>query len=244
MRKFRHLLQLWLIAFFLIPASCSRKKNTRIYNSPADSLQQIRANVLKILDSSIQFISDSLWRRDPSLLRQYVKKYHPDTCCTINFQSRLLKSEFEGPGLPGDINGDNRPDTCYIFKEFNLCATGQTYLFTDSTLPHLRTTSFCCHPRNLFSAGDIDEDGIQEIGLFHSTCSSRYKSVYVYSLKNGNWMKTGSVVFDQQYSDPEKPYTSFIRKTGKGHFEMLEISDLNQTIPGKPVWRKFAMPLP
>lgn len=228
-----------LFSFIILILSC-RNTDNHADLTPASPLT-LSDTIRILLNDNIRYISDSLWKRDPALLDQYIRKYLPDSCCVIRFENEHLKNDYEGPGLPGDINGDRRPDTFYILKEFHLCAQGQSYLFADTSLPRLTTTSFCCHPRNLFLIGDIDEDGIQEIGLYHSSCSSHYKSLYAYSIKKGAWKEVGHTIFDTYYMDTEKPYQHFFRKTGKGRFEMLETTDLREANIGKPIWQKFTI---
>jgi len=228
-----------LFSFILLILSCRNTGNHEGL-TPANPLS-LSDTIRILLNDNIRYISDSLWKRDPALLDHYIRKYLPDSCCVIRFENEHLKKDYEGPGLPGDINGDHRPDTFYILKEFHLCAEGQSYLFADTSLPRLTTTSFCCHPRNLFPIGDIDEDGIQEIGLYYSSCSSHYKSLYAYSIKKGGWKEVGHIIFDTYYMDPEKPYQHFFRKTGKGQFEMLETTDLREENAGKPIWQKFTI---
>lgn len=229
---------IYLILLLSLSACGNRVKQKTMASTGSASLKD---TIRLLLHDNINFINDSLWKRDPALLEHFIWKYHPDTCCTIKFETTDLKRNYEGPGHPGDINGDHRPDTFYILRDFHLCSEGQSYLFTDTTLPRLKTNSFCCHPRNLFSIGDIDEDGIDELGLFFSSCVSRYKSIYAYSLKKGNWKEVGHIAFDAFYMDAEQSYKSFVRKTGKGKFEMLETADLRKENIGKPVWQKFTV---
>jgi hypothetical protein len=91
--------------------------------------------------------------------------------------------------------------------------------------------------------GDIDEDGVAEIGQYFSSCASHYKSLYVYSLKNKRWKEIGHCVYDLYYMNIGKPFSYFVRKVSKNKFKMLEITDLTDdtTKIGKRNWKQFSM---
>ena len=195
------------------------------------------------LNKNIAFIGDSLLKGKTSLMQNYLRKYQRDTCGIITYQDKLLKSEFEEVKNIGDINNDKHNDTVFVVPTFNYCDDGNSYVFFDTTLPRLNTNSYCCHPKNLFSVGDIDEDGISEIGQYYSSCASHYKSIIVYSLKNHEWKEVGKCIFDLYYMDIGKPYTYFVKKLGKSKFTMLEITDLtdDRSKIGKRNWKQFLM---
>lgn len=192
-----------------------------------DSLQQK-------LNESLQFIGDSLLTGKSFLLKKYIDDYQSDTCEIISYEDTTLRSGFEGVKNIGDINGDKISDTVFVVPPFNFCDDGYSYSFFDTTLPRLFTDSYCCHPDNLFSIGDIDEDGISEVCIFYSSCASRFKSLIAYSLKNGQWKKIGRCTFDIGFMKPDKEKR--VRKIKKGKFEMLEIIDKEQNIK----WRQFS----
>jgi hypothetical protein len=97
----------------------------------------------------------------------------------------------------GRIRPGKPPVAVFVWPQLSWCdLEGDAYYFTDTSLPRLETESGCCHPQSLFLVGDIDEDGIQEIGQYFSSCASRYKSLYVYSLKNNTWKEVGHSTFD------------------------------------------------
>ncbi|MEO8712208.1 MAG: hypothetical protein ABI405_08810 [Parafilimonas sp.] len=195
------------------------------------------------LIKNISFIGDSLLKGKTLLMKNYLSKYQRDTCGIVTYQDTLLKSEFEGVKNIGDINNDKLNDTVFVVPTFNYCDDGNSYVFFDSSLPRLSTDSYCCHPGNIFSVGDIDEDGICEIGQYYSSCASHYKLLIVYSLKKNQWKEVGNCVYDLFYMDIGKPYSYFVRKISKGKFEMLEITNLtdDKTKIGKRNWKQFSM---
>jgi hypothetical protein len=158
---------------------------------------------------------------------------------------------FEGVAYIGDINHNNIADSVFVLNvlqfpckpENGEIEDGMAYYFTDTTLPRLLTDTYCCHPTYLFSVGDIDEDGIAEIGEYRTSCVSRFKSLNIYSLKNNEWTAIGHATYDLSYADSTKPYSYYVKKIRKNQFEMLEITDLpeNPKYARKPHWIKFIM---
>ena len=193
------------------------------------------------------FFADSVLHGYRDVLKFYFKKYIPDSCGHLHLEQKDIIDNFEGLEFIGDINHNKTQDSIFVLGQLGFCKfegeddfDGDAYYFTDTTLPRLQTTSGCCHPKNIFYVGDIDEDGIAEIGLFSSSCASHYKSLYVYSLKNGKWKKVGHSVFDLFYMDVNKPYSNWVRKTGRNKFQMLQITDLTRKDKvGKRDWLKF-----
>lgn len=193
-----------------------------------------------------QFIKDSVLHGYQDVLRYYFLKYAPDTCFRGPYDSTFFR-DFEGTGYIGDINRNKTKDNFFVLYPVSACQfpgekswDGEAYYFTDTTLPRLQTESYCCHPASLFYVGDIDEDGISEIGQYYSSCSGRYKSLYVYSLKEQQWKEVGHVVYDLFYADGSKPYSAYVRKKAEGEFEMLEITDLtDKQHIGQKHWVKF-----
>lgn len=191
-------------------------------------------SLLNELNVNIRFISDSLLHKKTQFLTDLINKYQQDSCVIITYENSVLKEGYEGIKVVGDINNDKIPDTVFVLPPFNFCEEGESYYFSDTSLPRLFTESYCCHPENLFSIGDIDEDGIAEICIFHSSCVSRFKSLRAYSLKNNTWKAIGHVTFDINFMKPGKE--NRVKKTGKGKFEMLEIVDA----PENKKWKQFS----
>ena len=224
------------ITFLLIIfSSCKNAKNIKlqtITSAPAKTLN--KDSLQDKLNDNIHFIADSLLHGKNLLLQSYIAKYQTDTCGIITYENAALQSEFEGVKKIGDINNNKINDTVFVMQSFNYCDDGNSYSFFDTSLPRLYTESYCCHPGNLFSIGDIDEDGIAEICIFYSSCTSRYKSLIAYSLKNKNWKQIGQCAFDINFMKPDKEQR--VIKLGKGKFEMLEIADKEKN----KIWKRFS----
>ena len=197
-------------------------------------------NPHQILSTDAKFYGEHLLKGYTKKLRYYFDKYEDSSNGVRIYMDTTLIKDFEGVKELGYLNRDKIKDSVYVLPELNIIEDGQSYYFSDTTIPRLHTESFCCHPYNMFLVGDIDEDGISEVGLFVSACTSRYKALYVYSLKNNKWKEVGNVCFDILYEKPNKEKR--VRKIGKGKFEMLEISDCvsDKKNAGKPHWRKFS----
>ena len=212
------------VFLFLFLISCKEPKNDQAKTKTSTLTKTINENSLqKKLINNIHFIGNNLLKGKEFLLKKYISKYQPDTCGVITYEETTLKSAYEGVKNIGDINGDNIMDTIFVVPPFNYCDDGYSYSFFDISIPRLYTDSYCCHPDNLFSIGDIDEDEISEICIFYSSCVSRYKSLIAYSLKNTEWKQIGRCTFDINFMNPSKEQR--VKKIVKGKFEMLEIVD-------------------
>jgi hypothetical protein len=242
--------------FFIITllSSCfsnQQKRSTVIsHNTISPNLHDDALLPPNIVNSNnYNFFADSLLHGHRDILEYYFKKYLPDSCQHFHSEKKELINNFEGLVYLGDINHNHTKDSVFVLEPISYCKfegeedfEGDAYYFTDTTLPRLQTSSVCCHPNNIFNAGDIDEDGISEIGQFFSSCASHYKSLRIYSLKNNQWKEIGHSVFDLHYMDIEKPFSFWVRKTAKNKFEMLQITDLTEKAKvGKKDWLKFSM---
>jgi hypothetical protein len=200
--------------------------------------------------NDLRFLADTVFHGYKSILKYYFRKY-ADSCPVNIDRKNDLINDFEGVKTIGKIKiGSSKIDSVFILNPFSPCKNpnediydGQAYYFTDTTLPRLQTESFCCHPSNIFLVGDIDEDGISEIGLYLSSCTSRYKSLKVYKLKGNSWREIGSCVYDSQYANSNRNFSTYIKKIKKNEFEMFEQTDLprDSTKSGKPYWIKFRL---
>ena len=203
----------------------------------------------KVSSCDYTFFADSVLHGYKNVLQHYFKKYDSDSCNHIELTKSEVIKEFQGFIYIGNINHNHIKDSVFVLGPINYCMTegeevlgGQSYYFTDTLLPRLQTDSYCCHPSDLFLVGDIDEDGISEIGQYYSSCASHYKSLHIYSLKNGKWKEVGKSTFDLYYMDINKPFSTWIRKVSKNKFEMLEITDLSEkTKIVEKVWLKFTI---
>jgi hypothetical protein len=209
----------------------------------------VDANKIKATD--YVFFSDSVLHGHKAVLKYYFAKYGSGATCSSPqfYDKKEIKESFEGLNYIGSIKNNLTKDSVFVLQLFDCRQSdgkefyGQAYYFTDTTLPRLQTDSYCCHPSNIFVVGDIDEDGVAEIGQYYSSCASHYKSLYVYSLKDNEWKEIGHVVYDLYYMDIGKPYSYFVKKLRKNKFEMLEITDLtaDKTKIGKRNWKQFSM---
>jgi hypothetical protein len=208
-------------------------------------LQQSKFTSDSVLSTDYSFIGDSILKRHKALLAHYFKVYNAKNCKAQVYSKKSLREGFEGFKRLGDINSDGKIDSIFVLNPLGMCEadTGQSYYFTNNNIPRLVSHSYCCHPRNIFSVGDIDEDGISEIGQYYSSCVSRYKSLHIYSLKNHKWKEIGVSTFDLKYMSYDKPFSHYVRKNGKNRFEMLEVTDLtnDKSKIGKPNWIKFSL---
>ena len=174
------------------------------------------------------------------------KKFTTPNCRIIQYDDSSFFSEFEEKSALGDINFDDCIEFVYVLPPLTDCEDGKSYYFSDTNFGRISTDSYCCHTSWLISVGDIDEDGICELGQLYSSCASRYKSLLVLSFKNGIWNEIGQCIFDLNYSDLEKEFGEYIVKTSKNRFKMLEITDLVQdtSFIGKKHWLNFSIPEP
>jgi hypothetical protein len=227
-----------LITFFLTsckdkPPKASIPTNTLV---PETKISDTITDINKVKDTDYTFFSDSVLLGHKAILSYYFNKYGSNTSSQWTFYDRKeIKEGFEGLHYVGNIKNNHINDSVFVLR--------QGYYFTDTTLPPLLTDSYCCHPSNIFLVGDIDEDGVSEIGQYYSSCASHYKSLHVYSLKNKKWQEIGHCVYDLYYMELGKPYSYFVKKVSKNKFKMLEITDLieDKTKIGKRNWKQFSM---
>ncbi len=161
--------------FFLVVVfySCNGTAEHKLQMLNSASAKTINKDSLQNkLNHNLHFIADSLLNNKSFLLQKYIAKYPNDTCGIIAYEDSILKLNFDGVRNIGDINGDKILDSVFVVPPFNYCDDGESYLFLDTLLPRLHTDSYCCHPNDIFSVGDIDEDGVSEIGEYHSSCVS------------------------------------------------------------------------
>ena len=185
---------------------------------------------------NIDFFARVLLKGHGAVIRNYVQKYHGDTCGVIAYKNNNLKEGFEGVKTIRSVYSNRKADAVFVVPPFNHCDEGDSYCFYDQTLPRLYTESNCCHPNNLFILPDIDEDGIKEIGIYYSSCSSRFKALNIYSLKNGKWKEIASSTFDIFIKDPDKVrVNTLVKKISKSKFKICDFAD------GKTEWKIVTM---
>ena len=223
---------LFLLAAF---SSCNETQNDNSPGLASTSISAINKDSLQEkLNGNIHFIAGSLLNNKNLLIEKYVAKYQTDSCGIVVYEDSTLKTNFEGVKNIGDINGDKIMDTIFVMPPFNYCDDGYSYSFFDTSLPRLYTDSYCCHPDNLFSIGDINEDGTSEICIFYSSCVSRFKSLIAYSLTANGWKEIGRCTFDVEFMIPNKEQR--VRKISKRKFEMLEIVNAEKN----KEWKQFS----
>jgi hypothetical protein len=227
-----------------VPApKVSKKIIDRDYHDSTLYLQKLVPAQNSVFSNDYSYYQDSILKLQNGLIAYYFRKYNSDSCPPVTYSKKNLLESYEGFKNVGDLNHNLRPDSVFVLNPINWCEEnyGQSYYFTDTTLPRLKTDSYCCHPSSIFSVGDIDEDGIEEIGEYYTSCTSKYKSLIVYSLKNGGWKRVGQCAYDLRYSEYEANYKSYIKKLKKDSFAMLEITDLDSAYTGRKHWIKFDM---
>jgi hypothetical protein len=220
-----------ILTLIVLTFSCNSQQQNSNKATPKVTFKQgEKAKTIQYLDSllseNITFFSDSLLNGNKVIIEKFINKNPTDTCGTLTYQHETIKSGFEGFKILEHISKRATTDTVFVIPPFNYCEEGQSYCFFDKSLPRLLTNSNCCHPDNLFVLPDIDEDGFKEIGIYYSSCASRYKSLLIYSLKSGKWKEIGSSVFDILTQDPEKvKFENLVTKTQKGKFKICNFID-------------------
>ncbi|HZY39317.1 MAG TPA: hypothetical protein VFE53_21820 [Mucilaginibacter sp.] len=201
-----------------------------VYNGRnTDSLK----NVFK---QNLDFFSKRLLKGHRSVIQNYARKYQTDTCGILTYKDSSLKADFEGIKAIKSIFINKKADTVFVMPPFNYCDDGESYCFYNKTLPRLYTGSYCCHPANFFVLPDIDEDGVREVGIYYSSCASRFKALIIYSLKAGRWKVIASSTFDIDMKDPDKTqFDTLVRKISKGKFKICDFAD------GKTEWNTVVM---
>lgn len=175
------------------------------------------------------FIGDSVFNGLKKIVAFYVKKYADPACKKLVYTKRDIREAIKKPLLLGNIR-KNKKTSVFLLLPFSFCdyknGNGKSYYFTDTSLPRLPADVYCTHPENIFLVGDIDEDGVSEIGEYYSSCASHYKSLRVWTLKNKQWQQVGLSTFDLYHMDTDRPYSSYVKKIRKGEFAMYEKTDL------------------
>ncbi|MBC7382788.1 MAG: hypothetical protein H7296_07295 [Bacteroidia bacterium] len=232
------------ILIFILLATFLSSCNQRVNNKSIVKTDSLKLNELKIktnglnivLKKNLDFFADNLLLGRRDLIKNYILRYQSDTCGIIVYVDTFLKSEFEGIKGLEDINGDKNMDSVFVIPPFNYCDDGKSYCFLEKSLPRLFTDSYCCHPDNIFVVDNIDEEGFREIGIFYSSCVSRYKSLRIYSLKNNSWKEIGASTFDIQTQYPTTvQFKKLVKKTSKNKFKIYAFNE------GKTEWVEQTM---
>jgi hypothetical protein len=227
-----------ILTLLTLTISCkfNDKKNTTESKKMATGQIYKNDSLTFILNSNKQYLKDSLLKDNLGVIDNYFSIYQSDTCGILTHKNSELKEEFEGIKIVKGIKIDKQSDTVFVMPTFNYCDDGESYCFYDKTLPRLYTDSYCCQPDNFFVCSDIDEDGINEVGIFYSSCASRYKSLRIFSLKNGQWKEIGNSDFDVLTQDPDKvQFDKLVMKISKGTFKICNFME------GQTTWETTLM---
>jgi len=217
-------------------SSCADRQKLKHQQSILqDSSENLKLTTTKdsVFSNNYSFYGDTVFPGHKNIIKFLLTQYDKDTCVPMTYEKKNLIEGFEGYKELGDINNDRQNDSVFILQPLNWCEydDGQSYYFTDTTLPRLKSGSYCCHPSNFFKAADIDEDGINEVGFFYSSCASRYKSLQLYRLKNKEWQQIATADFDILTQDPDKvKFEDLVRKISKNKFQIKNF------IEGKKYW--------
>jgi len=194
-----------------------------------------------VLSTNVDFIEDSILKRKFRInLKQYLK---PSLKCPpLKYKKKELIDEFEGFQNIGDIDKDGKDDFVFVLRPLNVCEDGDSYYFSNLKIPRIETDSYCCHPYNIFSIGDIDEDGSNEIAQYYSSCASRFKHFKIWTLKNNQWKEIAEINYavNEEYKQ-FKDFHKLYRKTGKNEFQFLEISDVLANGKAVKEWKTVVM---
>lgn len=228
-----------LIIFILLTLTFSYKfKDNKVDETKSTENDTIYKNdsLTYILNANKKFIKDSLLKEKTGIIDHYFSLYQPDNCGVLTHRNSELKEGFEGIRIIKGIRTSKKNDTVFVMPNFNYCDDWESYCFYDKTLPRLYTDSYCCHPDNFFVCSDIDEDGINEVGIFYSSCVSRYKSLRIYSLKKNTWNEIAITTFDIMTKDPtEVKFSDLVKKISKYKFQICSFDK------GQTKWKTIKM---
>lgn len=223
----------------LLPLSCQQQKSAgpvkpaTLANPAPPTVNLDSINPAR--DTLIRWLSDRLFKGDTARLGYYVRQRVSDSCDAESWElasiSRMEES-FEGIKSLGDINNNGIPDTLFILPSFRWCEDGDSYCFSDTSLPRLfMDGSRCLHLKNVFVLPDIDEDGVKELGTYYSSCASSYKALLAWRLHAKKWEEIGHSAFHILTQDPDKvEFSSLVKKISRNRFRMKNFYD------GKKYW--------
>ena len=162
--------------------------------------------------------------RVPAIVRHYMTDGR-----TFVSLHRLFEEDQHLVIMPfADLNDDGVSDPVLVMPEGypgdgDEWIDGQSFVFTDPRFGKLQSPEpGCNHVTNLFLLDDIDEDGLREVGLYTSSCASRYKALRVFTLRpDTTWHQVAAVTFDTFCEGP--PKEARVRKLGKGAFQLLRV---------------------
>ncbi len=206
-----------------------------------EQIELIRENTShdSILSSDYNFITVNLLENRFDI---DIAKYQNEKSLPIRLNKEELIEKFEGFQNIGDLDKDGKDDHVFVLDPLDFCEEGQSYYFSNPTIPRIFSESYCCHPNSIFSIGDIDEDGSNEIGQYYSSCASRYKSINIWTLSENVWSKIDQVAFT--INDDYQVFADFDKlseKISKGVFRFLEITDVDENGETISEWKIIKM---
>lgn len=219
-----------------------------------DEIEKLKVSKSKkaIFSNDIKFINDSILRGKFILdISRYELENSKKGCSPILLEKedffeysveadRTTKKEFK---TLGDLNGDGKNDSVFILPGLGWCEEGQSYYFTDNKIPRIQTESNCCLTESIFSIGDIDEDGGNEIAEYNSSCASNFKVIKIWTLKNAKWQLVDDFLFFYNNGKFKafKDFHKLYKKISKNKFKFLEISDMRANGEVVMEWKTVTM---
>ncbi len=171
-------------------------------------------------------------------LHYRIKELLNDTSVKVLAEYLLERQDKEGYKIfgslkdIGDIDNDKIRDTVIVVPELLALKDedsdnvyyeeGASFVFTNRKLPKIKVDALCVSCDYIFPIGDIDEDGIMELGQYYSSCSSRLKVLLVLHLENGVWKEIAQCLYDTSMEVPH--FSKRIKKLKRGLFQMDEIT--------------------
>jgi hypothetical protein len=219
----------------LILSSCGKRKEEAVLNKEVkfhklnydEQINQIKENTSKdsVLSFDQEFINKEILK---GKYKVELEKYLKEDCYPFRLNRVIQIQEFEGFQNIGDIDNDMKDDFVFVLNPLSYCEEGQSYYFSNPTIERIYTESNCCHPNSIFSIGDIDEDGRNEIGQYYSSCASRFKKINIWTNNGNNWELVDEIAFTiNDEFEVFKDFNKLYKKKSKGILEFLEISDIN-----------------
>lgn len=225
-----------LVILILIVINCTSdkfKENPRSIQNPLRNSKNWKSNWENESDKKELFENISLLPR--------IKQCLEDSNIVIRTKSLLDNfDEFNKTRAIGDINNDGIIDSILVIPELyirddNSYEDGASIVFLNKNIPRIRIDVPCVDLDYIFMIEDIDENGINEIGQYYTSCVSRFKSLNVLALQNTDWKIKGRVTFDTWY--PAPPKEERIKKISKNKLSIREITEENNEVIDK--WMEF-----
>jgi hypothetical protein len=220
----------YILTITFVILSCKSQDRTNTNPIPSSDTNSILSN-------DIQYINDSIlngkFKLDISVydLENSKRKCYPTYLKKEDFYEYSIdRDELTTSKVfknLGDLNGDGKDESVFVLPGLGYCEEGQSYYFTDNNIPRILTESMCCYAESIFTIGDIDEDGGNEIAEYYSSCASNFKSITIWTLKNQKWKSIDSFTFFYNNGKYEafKDFHKLYKKISKNTFTFLEISD-------------------